>query len=84
MDYRVATHNPWIIPGTQKKKVRTMLIKRSLPAPRAKNTPKGGSSIHKMIMTSLLMINPFYSMKVQCINSIQSIEGPEGVDALLP
>ena len=77
----MATHRPWIIPGTQKKKVRTMLISKSLPAPRAKNTPTGGSNTHKMIMTSLFMINPFYSMKVQCINCSHSIEGLESVNA---
>ncbi len=80
---RVATHNPWIIPGTQKKKVRMMLISKSLPAPRAKNTPTGGSSTHKMIMTSLFMINPFYSMKVQCGNRVQIIERMESVNTLL-
>ena len=79
----MATHRPWIIPGTQKKKVRMMLINRSLPAPRAKNPPTGGSSTHKMMM-SLFMINPFYSMKVQCSNCVQSIERMESVTALLP
>ncbi len=79
----MATHRPWIIPGTQKKKVRMILITRSFPAPRAKNTPTGGSSTHKMIMTSLFMINPFYSMKVQCDNRVQIIERMAKANALV-
>jgi hypothetical protein len=35
----------WIIPGNQKKQVRTRLIQKSVPRPTVKNTPRGGIKI---------------------------------------
>jgi len=42
-------YNAWMIPGMYPRMVRQILIKRSAPQPRSKNTPSGGRRIAQMI-----------------------------------
>jgi hypothetical protein len=53
VDY-TRTYKAWMMPGMYPSKVRTTLIQKSLPHPRAIKTPMGGIKMaKKMLMTSL-------------------------------
>lgn len=45
-----STYRAWIIPGTQPRMVKQMLISRSAPQPRSRKTPRGGRMMAKMIL----------------------------------
>ena len=45
-----STYKAWITPGSQPRMVRQMLIRKSAPHPRSRNTPSGGRMMAKMIL----------------------------------